>query len=87
MKYKQLIAGSVLATIMLFTTAVSAEDADKFTVEQFQAAIEQFGVSAEEAKAAAERAVVAQNTIEVPLAENDDILAKLPSDFLEGSAY
>jgi len=87
MKYTQLIAGLVLVAGMLFTTGVTAEEVTKFTVEQYQAAIEQFGVSAEEAKAAAERAAAAQNAIETPLIESDDILAKLPSDFLEGSAY
>lgn len=88
MKFMQFIAGSVLATGMLFTTAVTAEEeVTRFTVEQYQIAIEQFGVSPEEAKAAAERAVEAQNAIEIPSTENDDILAKLPSDFLESSAY
>ncbi|HID82340.1 MAG TPA: hypothetical protein EYH06_06370 [Chromatiales bacterium] len=87
MKFMQFIAGSILATGMLFTTAVMAEEVTRFTVEQYQIAIEQFGVSPEEAKAAAERAVAAQKAAETESVESDDILAKLPSDFLEGSAY
>lgn len=87
MNYVHFIAGTVLATGMLFTATVSAEEVTRFTVEQYQAAIEQFGVSAEEAKAAAERAVEAQTRAAQMNENSDDVFAKLVADFRKDPTF
>ncbi len=85
MKTGKLLKGLVLMVELVLPISVVAEDTPDVTVKEYQAAIEKFGVSSAEARAIAERAVATKSE-DAGTSSKDDILVKLPPDFLEESA-
>jgi len=81
----RVIFSLTLAGLLALSTAVVADETKELTQVDYQAAIEKFGVDEATAKVAAEKAFIATKSDQV--AEKNDIMVRLPADFLEGAPY